>query len=144
MGEAARRKLFDAARIIKFDFSAPDYTIGHGDAKTFGPDGVQAKITRILMVSSVGAKFPNGCTRKDGKLWAAWQEIITSEEEDQVLEDVVEIPKAQFDWMKKIICDEELSIQVSLSQWREALVDYMMDIAESEKEEMKKEMLENA
>ena len=123
MGQA-RLKLLQATAPVTFDFTAAPLYISKADAAQLTAD----KATRIIIIQLVQAAFPQGMDRADGKVWAAWQEIL----DDEAL--TAEMPYSLVQWLRKHAENETLKLPAMLSQWREALVDYLAglkpDVAE--------------
>ena len=127
MGQA-RQKMLEAGKIIKFDFAKPEFHITRADREWLqkNPDGtaseerVQSRATRFAIGQIVAAAFPQGMDRKDGKTWAAWQEILDDESTD-----TMEVNKGMVSWLSGVIAKEDLKVQPAMAQWREVLVDYL-------------------
>lgn len=125
MGQA-RLKMLEAGKLVAFDFSAPKYHIVKGDREALksadggAQDRTQARATRFSIVQVVQAAFPQGMDRKDGKVWAAWQETLDDEGADGV-----DVNRGMVSWLLAVSSRDELKVAPSLAQWREALVDYL-------------------
>ena len=134
MGEA-QRKLLNSAAIVAVDLGAPTYLITAIDRAnlSIGLDGekdealVGANATRFLLVTAVGRTFQEGMARADGRVWAAWQEVL----EDRT--QVAEMPRAQLDWMRRLISSDALKLPPALAEWREACVAYFDSLGTDER-----------
>ena len=124
----AQKKLKNAGRILMFDFSAPPIRMLKGDRENLSketdgsvnPRKAIPRAVRWAINTTIQAAFSQGMDRRDGKLWAAWTEVM---EEEDVL--VVEVTQGQVEWLKKHIENEDLKTNLAVAQWREALNDYL-------------------
>ena len=122
----AQKKLKNAGRILMFDFSAPPIRMLKGDRENLSketdgsvnPRKAIPRAVRWAINTTIQAAFSQGMDRRDGKLWAAWTEVM---EEEDVL--VVEVTQGQVEWLKKHIENEDLKTNLAVAQWREALND---------------------
>lgn len=116
----SQEKLMDAAQLIKFDLTSPEYVIFEGDLLSFG-GGDQVKAargaTKFLMQRLVDLKYQTGINRTEGKIWAGWLEVL--EGNDQI----VTVPKSQLVWIRDIAVSEDLRVPPAMAQWRESLID---------------------
>ena len=129
----ARRKLMSSTQIIKVDLGAPQYNIGPQDRENLaqGPDGadesrVVMNATKFVVWQIIQSAFPQGMDRKDGQMWAAWQDVLGENTP------VAEMPRSQLDWLRKYIGDDNLKIPFTLANWREELVGYFDSLADAE------------
>jgi hypothetical protein len=128
MGEA-RRKLFEASKVVCFDFNGPILSISKPDIEGLGgSDKARAKAVRLIIHQLITAKFKDGMDRQAGKMWAAWQEILLPEDGEENAPDSVEMPRQQLNWLAKIAREEDLKIRSEFAQWREALCNYIEQI----------------
>jgi hypothetical protein len=118
-----------AARVIKFDFTAPDLAMARADREGLG-GGTRAVAAgvRIVLNQLVSAKYKDGIDRLAGKSWAAWQEYMLEESEGGEAADLVEMPLGQVEWLARIAKDDAVKIRPEFAQWREALIDYLDDL----------------
>lgn len=125
----AKRKIELAGTPVSLNLNAPKFTIRGGDRINLlndehgKPDAknVTARAVRLAILELVGRAFPQGMDRRDGKQWAAWQEIL-----DEIdAKPSVSVPKSLVDWLRKHLDDDDLKVQPGLAQWREALSDYL-------------------
>ena len=136
MGEA-RRKLMDASKIVKVDLGAPDYLIGPIDREQLskGPEGMVDEsravpnATKLIIWTIIQCAFPQGMDRKDGQVWAAWQDVLGENEP------VLEMPRSQLDWLRKHIGNEELKIPFAFAGWREELAGYLDRLVNADPDE---------
>jgi hypothetical protein len=128
LGEA-RRRLFEASKLIRFDFNGPILSISKPDIEGLGgPDKARAKAVRLIIHQLIVAKFKDGMDRQSGRMWAAWQEILLPDDGEENAPDSVEMPRQQLDWLAKIAREEDLKMRPEFAQWREALCDYIVQI----------------
>lgn len=131
MGQA-RLKMLDSGKPVTFDFSAPEFHIVKGDRDWLakGDDGqvndalVVPRAAKFTISSVIKAAFPQGMDRRDGKVWAAWLEVLEDGPETKI-----DMAKGQVEWLRKHAADESVRVPPSLAQWREALVDYLEALA---------------
>lgn len=121
MGEA-RRKLMDASKLVRFDLSSPKMIVGPADKENLKKlnQPIMVSATKVLIVNLVQAKFPQGASREDRRMWAAWIEAM---EENDNVDIIIEMPKSQLQWLVNIAKDDNLSLPVGMSQWAEAFID---------------------
>lgn len=119
MGKLARmnqaKKLVDDGKVIPFDFSAP--------AVALGKEQRVRDMVSVALVRVVEAKYPQGLAREDGKVWAAWQEVLMDEPEGKV-----EVTRKQVTWLRGIFADADLRVPPGLAQAREAVLDYLDEL----------------
>jgi hypothetical protein len=126
MGQA-RQKLLRAGESVEFDFAAPEFHVLKGDQENLqrrddgSTDGalVAPRACRFTITSVVKAAFPNGMDRQDGKLWAAWLEVMDDDARP------AEVTRGLVEFLHKHAADGSVRVPPSLAQWREALVDYL-------------------
>jgi hypothetical protein len=139
----AREKLIESGKLVEFDFRAPALHIRKGDRESMNKDDdetvnenlVIPRAVVMVMAEVVTAAFApdprtgqqGGLGRKDGKIWAAWQELFGDEAE---LKGLVQVPLGQIEWLKKHVANDEVKIRPGFAQWREALADYLEQLCE--------------
>ena len=146
----AREKLIESGKLVQFDFQAPALHLRQGDREAMNKDAdgavdeslVVPRAVALVMTEIVTAAFApdpktgqGGLSRKDGKIWAAWQELFGDEPETS---GQVEVPLGQIEWIKKHAVSDELKIRPGFAQWREALVDYLEQLLEAARAELAK------
>jgi hypothetical protein len=127
MGQA-RLKAIRAGEVVKVDFAAPDVFINKTDrvALTRDAEGVVdetrviPRAMRIAINNGITAAFPQGAARHDRKVWAAWQEALADEGDDQV-----EMTRGDVEWVLKNLTKDGLLLPLSLSSWVESVIDYL-------------------
>jgi len=134
MGEA-KLKLMKASKIVTFDFAGPVLHMSKAEIRSFSrgaePEGLvdetraRQRAVWFTLSQIVGAAYPQGMDRHDGKLWSAWQE---SWDDDEMEESRVQVTWSQVEWLRKHAAKDELKTQPGLAQWREAVVDYLESI----------------
>jgi hypothetical protein len=139
MGEV--RKFQEASKIIQFDFTKPDVYInqiftwqcpkcGFREVDpSIPPEDIRARSVKLLIVSLLDAKYPQGAGRDEGQKAGAWFEVLNDPKAQ-----TVSLPKGLVDWMREITADRKLAIIWRLAQWREALVDYFKTLEETPEE----------
>lgn len=133
MGEATRklrvqRKLLEETKIVKIDLTQPGFAMSDADRKQLSIDGAEPELSaaRILISQAVSSAHTDGMDRKTGKLWAGWQEVLSSAKDADL-----EVTQGQMEWLRQLISSETLRLPVGMAQWREALCDYLDGISVS-------------
>ncbi len=124
----ARLKSIKAGQPVTVDFAAPEMFVQRGDRANLsrGEDGVVdesrvvPRAVRIVIVNCIAAAFPQGVDRRDGKVWAAWQEAIADESPDQV-----EMTRGDAEWLRSQLAKDDLKVAVTLASWRESVIEYL-------------------
>ena len=127
MGQARERSI-RGGEVIIFKLAAPVFNVSQADRENLrrdpeGGDDDEARIVpgavRLTIANCVGAAFPQGMDRRDGKAWEVWQDvIIETENEPTVL-------RADVEWLHKHVAREDLKVPIGLIGWREGLLTYM-------------------
>lgn len=147
MGEALR-KLRTAGREVTVDLNAPDMTIARSDRHAFaihpdsarceacdlekGPRGIceehyqpelaKPRCVRVLIHALVRGALGNEITRADGKIYAAvLEELDRVDDGNTELLLTLEVVR----WLLKLGSRDDAKIAAGLSQWREAMVDFL-------------------
>lgn len=138
MGEA-RRKLLAASQIAKIELDRPEVVISWADRRTLSQADIELprsalvrRAVRFAVIQTINAAFPQGMGRRDGKLYAAWLEILDDEEEGLSYE----VPCGQIEWLRTHMENEDLKVPAGIAQWREAVVDYLETIEPIPKEHL--------
>jgi len=105
-------KLLADSRTVTFEFGGPAIAL---DASQL----VRTAVASTL-VTVVNSAFPQGVGRDDGKLWAAWQEVLTDKDVEKA-----EMPARQVKWLRDLFARDELKVPVQFAQAREAVLDYL-------------------
>ena len=147
MGEAIR-KLKTAGHLVAFDLSVPRLTIARSDQHTFAihpasvacetcdppmgrrglcdahynPALVQARCIRMLIGEVVRAAFSGQMGRHDGKVYAAWLEIL-DEVDDSITQ--FSLPLEQVRWLARLIARDDLKVAPGMAQWREVVAEHL-------------------
>ena len=147
MGEAIR-KLKAAGHLVAFDLTAPHLTIARSDQHTFAihpasvgcetcdltagrrglcdahydPALAQARCIRMLIGEVVRAAFSGQMGRHDGKVYAAWLEIL-DEVDDSITQ--FSLPLEQVRWLARLIARDDLKVAPGMAQWREVVAEYL-------------------
>jgi hypothetical protein len=137
-------KLIEAGKVITFDFDAPSLFIQRGDRLWLrrNPDWrqekpeesvndslVTARAVRMVVGEIVQAAYPQGMSRVDGKIWAAWLEVLDDDAETKT-----QLPLAAIQWLQKRAEDDGVKLRPGLVQWREAVVDYLNECQKTDAE----------
>ena len=150
MGEAIR-KLRTAGQLVTFDLDAPRLTIAASDRHAFAvhpgsagceacdpaagrrgicpahyaPALAQARCVRALIGEVVRAAFGGQMGRHDGKIYAAWLEAL---DEVDAGTTTFGLPLEQVRWLAQIVVKDDVKLSPGLSQWREAVANYLDEI----------------
>jgi hypothetical protein len=131
MGQA-RVKLLKEGETVEFSFGQPEMHVVKGDRLMLarveaGQNGqatdetlIVPRAVRATISAVVQSAFPQGMDRRDGRIWAAWLEVIEDDAGDQVA-----VTRGQVEWLKKHLANEDVKVNPALAQWREAVVDYV-------------------
>ncbi len=97
------------------------------------PELAVPRAVRNTIFSVVNATFPidprtgaGGMTRKDRKVWSAWQEILDDVWDEETT--TFTIPRSMADWMLKLFEDEKIALSPSIAQFAEAVADSLRSI----------------
>jgi hypothetical protein len=126
MGEKMRRlvaqnRLLEATSIIELDFDACAFVLSDADYTQISASGVNVDlaIARIVINQAVNAAYPEGLNRREGQLWAGWQEVLSASEPR------FSITHGQVEWLAAILARDELKLPAGMAQWREVLIEYL-------------------
>src|SRR3990167_11294409 len=123
MGKLARmnqaQKLADEGKIVIFDFSAPACAV-------MKEQKVRDAVS-MAIVTVVQAEYPQGLGRQDGRVWAAWQEVLLTEPDGKV-----EGTRKQVTWLRAIFAKDDLKVPDGLAQSRGAALDYLDELLTDE------------
>jgi hypothetical protein len=122
MGEARKRAAYNAEHFVDFDFNAPEYEMNEIELENLGEDP-RVGATRSIINACLTAKFPQGADRTSGKQLVVWSRAMRRSQESR--EYKVRMGKGSYDFMHRIVCDENLKLAWQLVPWREVLADYM-------------------
>lgn len=136
MGEAKRRLEREGEKVT-FDCDAIGFRMGKTDRAAFarglpgevpGDDEPAKRSIRALTLLSrsvVAAAFPGGMDRRDGKVWAAWQDALDDESP------AFEVTRGQLGWLRRHVDSESVKLPPQLAQWRESLAYYLEGLSET-------------
>ena len=150
MGEAIR-KLKTAGHPVTCDLTAPHLTIARSDQHTFAvhpsatacmtcdvtagrrglcaahydPALAQARCVRALIGEIVRVAFSGQMGRQDGKVYAAWLEIL-----DEIDDGLTQfsLPLEQVRWLARLVARDDLKVSTGMAQWREVVAEYLETI----------------
>lgn len=130
MGERSRRlvaqsKLLEATVMVELDLDRVEFLMTEGDVANLsvGEQKPSLMAARIVITQAVNADYGGGMDRRDGQLWAGWQEVLAGTESR------FSITQGQVKWVSNVLAKEDLKLPPGLAQWREALVSYLEDTA---------------
>ncbi len=112
-GQAKLRQI-NEGKVVQFDFNGIE-VLGLPDV----PEAKRQLLVNIL-AQIVRAAFPQGQDRRDGRIWAAFQESLLDRDEM-----VFDVTVGQIEWLLKCVTNETLKLDPTLAQPREALADYL-------------------
>lgn len=137
MGEMKRRlqvqrKLLQETKLVQLNPEEICFTMSEADREQLSRvPGSEQRISpeftaaRILISQAVQTSYPDGMDRKQGKLWAGWQEVLSG------TGPIIEVTQGQMEWLRTIIAVDNLKLPIGMAQWREALCDYLDGLAVS-------------
>ncbi len=131
MGDA-QRKLEKAGELVRFDASSAGLRVGKVDramlarqAEGGDREGViDCRAVDLLARTVVGAAYEKGIDRRDGKLWAAWQDFLDDEAPGLVTRGMV-------DWLRNHCVSDSLKLPPAFAGWREALGEYLTSLQDA-------------
>lgn len=101
------------------------------------PWKANARIFTTVAKAVAEAAFPRGMGRQDGKIWAAWQEVLDvaydfgEEGDDGSVPSSYEVTRAMADWLYKHVEDDKVLTKPGMAAWREATVAYFERLRDS-------------
>ena len=76
----------------------------------------------MLIGEVVRAAFSGQMGRHDGKVYAAWLEIL-DEVDDSITQ--FSLPLEQVRWLARLIARDDLKVAPGMAQWREVVAEYL-------------------
>lgn len=121
----AQQKLLTETKIVAIDFEDVGFALSDADRKALETSETPAPLAaaRIIIGQVVQAAFPDGMDRKAGRLWAGWQEMLSSPPMPKC--SIVDVTQGQMEWLRGHLNSEMLKLPVGMAQWREALCEYL-------------------
>jgi hypothetical protein len=123
MGEANVRML-NEAKTATVDFAAMKLRVPREFTNIGAKEDDAIIIVRLLLMNLVNAKWPKGLTRTDGKIWAAWEDML-EDQPDGERRTTFETTVAVLAWAQKLVNEDGLAVQPWLAASREAFADYL-------------------
>lgn len=76
---------------------------------------------RNVALAAVGAAFPQGMGRADGRIWGAWQDALDADDGA----DRLVVTRGQVDWLAKHVGSDDIRLPAEFAQARETVADYL-------------------
>jgi len=135
MGEKIRRltaqkRLLEATALYEVDLSQCDFVMTPGDRELLEANDVPARlaIARLLISQAVQAAYPQGLDRREGQLYAGWQESLCADFPAGPENLAFQVTQGQVEWLHGVLARTDLKLPAGYAQWREALIDYLENV----------------
>lgn len=118
-----QNRLIEANSPVFLDLAAAPFMLTEADQQQLSANGLSAHlaIARIVVNQAINAAYADGMDRRDGQLWAGWQEVLSG------TETAFDLTWAQVEWLVGILSRDDLKLPPGMAQWREALIAYLGD-----------------
>jgi hypothetical protein len=123
--------------MVIFDAAAAQLPIGPKDRANLekddaddqnsrrSPEKVGIRAVAFLLRHVIGAAFPQGMDRKDGKVWSGWQDVLEDEKP------TARVTRGQVEWLTRHVGAEGTKMPPGLARMREAMADYLDELVKA-------------